>query len=175
MLALGAALAVQFWLTRVVGSQTPFVSISGAVIVASWCAGLVGGLLATTERRRAEKKLRAEEARYHSLVRATSQIVWTATRDGQVVDDSPTWRKHTGQRLEEMQGSGWIDAIHPEDRDEALKVWNGAVETAVYEAESRVRAADGNYGDFRVCGVPVLEPDGSVRAYVVRGKIGGYY
>ena len=143
----------------------PFVSFSGP-----WsshrCAGLSGssrprGRFRRHQRKRAEHDLRAGEARYRSLIRATSQIVWTATRDGQVVEDSPTWRKHTGQRLEEMQGSGWIDAIHPEDRAGALEAWNRAVESDVHEAESRVRAADGSYGDFRCAACPCSSRTGA--------------
>jgi PAS domain S-box-containing protein len=114
-----------------------------------------------------EMDLLENEERYRSLVVATSQIVWTTNAQGEVSDDIPSWRAFTGQSLEEIRGSGWADALHPEDRRQTEIVWSHAVETrSLYDTEYRVRRADGKYRDFAVRGVPVIEPDGSIREWV---------
>ena len=123
-----------------------------------------GGAL---ERIRAQQTLQRNEERYRSLITATSQMVWTAAADGQVVDDSPTWRGYTGQTWEQFKGWGWILALHPEDIDAALQLWKTAIRTrSLFLAEVRIRSADSNYRHFAVRAAPVLEPDGTIREWV---------
>ncbi|HEX8237188.1 MAG TPA: PAS domain S-box protein [Abditibacteriaceae bacterium] len=120
----------------------------------------------TRERRKAEEAIKRSEERYHSLVDASAQIIWTTPPTG-VVTDMPSWREYTGQTLEQVQGWGWLDAIHPDDRARTTKIWNRAVAiNGVYETEYRIRRSDGTYQPFAVRGVPVLEADGSVREWV---------
>jgi PAS domain S-box-containing protein len=114
-----------------------------------------------------EDQLRKSEERYRSLVIATTQIVWTTNAQGEVGGDLPAWRQFTGQSLEGIQGWGWIEALHPEDRQRVAAGWTRAAETrSLYQTEYRVRRADGEYRHFAVCGAPVLEPDGAIREWV---------
>ena len=118
-------------------------------------------------RRRAEEAVRASEDRYRSLVLATAQIVWTADAHGQVITDLPRWRAFTGQCPEAIQGWGWADAVHPEDRPNALRRWEQALKAAsAYEVEYRLRRHDQCYRHMAVRGVPVRNADGSVREWV---------
>ena len=112
------------------------------------------------------KALRESEERYRSLVVATSQIVWTTNAEGLVVD-IPVWRAYTGQSESEVRGWGWLDALHPEDRDRTAQLWSNAVRTkSLYETEYRIRAEDGSYRYFSARGVPILAQDGSIREWV---------
>ncbi len=110
--------------------------------------------------------LQESEERYRSLVIATSELVWTTNPEGQV-DDMPAWRNYTGQSVAEVKGWGWLEALHPEDRDRTAEIWSHAVSTkSLYQTEYRIRAADGNYRYFSARGVPVLAADGSIREWV---------
>lgn len=114
-----------------------------------------------------ENQLRRSEERYRSLVMATTPIVWTTNARGEVDDDIPAWRKFSGQSLEQIRGRGWNDALHPEDRQRTMEVWSQAVAAqSDYKTEYRIRRADGRYRDFSVRGMPVLEPDGTIREWV---------
>ena len=119
-----------------------------------------------TERKRAQAAVVASEARYRALVSATSSLVWTATADGRFIAP-PEWCAFTGQSHEETQGSGWLDAVHPYDRDRANEIWRRSVEnTAPFETEYRIRRRNGVYVWHQVRGNAVLEPDGAVREWV---------
>jgi PAS domain S-box-containing protein len=121
------------------------------------------------EERVAERtvKLSQSGARYRSLVTATAQIVWTTNPDGQIVTELPTWQEFTGQSYAEYQGSGWSNALHPDDREPTKAVWLGAVAArTLYEIEYRMRRRDGQYRHILARGVPVLEADGSIREWV---------
>ncbi len=114
-----------------------------------------------------EQELLVSNQRYRSLVFAFAQNVWTTNAQGEVVSDIPLWRAITGQTETEIQGRGWLSALHPDDREKTAKLWMDAVETkSVYETEYRIRRYDGSYGYFTVRGVPVLNADGSVREWV---------
>ncbi|MCL1471240.1 ATP-binding protein [Argonema antarcticum] len=117
--------------------------------------------------RHEQKALKESEERYRALVIATSQAVWTTNAEGLIIDDLPSWQSLTGQSASEVKGWGWLNAVHPEDRDCTAKCWTDAVETkSIYEIEHRLRTADGNYRYFFARGVPVFAEDGSIREWV---------
>ncbi|MGD0042954.1 MAG: PAS domain S-box protein [Isosphaeraceae bacterium] len=116
---------------------------------------------------RLNESLRQSEERYRSLAIATAQIVWTKNPEGKVVEDMPKWRTFTGKSEEELRGWGWVDSLHPEDRERTRAVWSEAVRArSVYETEYRIRKSDGEYRHFAARGAPVLQADGSVREWV---------
>ncbi|MDB4985060.1 MAG: multi-sensor signal transduction histidine kinase [Myxococcaceae bacterium] len=111
--------------------------------------------------------LARSERRFRSLVEASSQMVWSATPDGQIIEDSPSWRAFTGQTLAQWQDSGWLDAVHPEDREFVLAAWRAAVASrTLYEVEYRVRRADGTYAHTLVRGTPVLDREGTIEGWI---------
>jgi PAS domain S-box-containing protein len=119
------------------------------------------------EHKRAEEALRKSEERYRAFLAATTQVVWTTNAAGEVVEDLPTWRDVTGQSVEAIKGWGWIEAVHPDDRERAAQVWTEAVRAkSLYENEFRVRKRDGSYRLFLARAIPVLEEDGSIREWV---------
>lgn len=120
-----------------------------------------------TERIEAETALRIREERFRLLVMATSQIVWTNTPDGRVLEDSPSWRTFTGQTYEEWREFGWLDALHPDDRAGTIVLWTRCVATqTVFETRYRLRRADGQYRWVAVKGLPITDPHGGVREWI---------
>ena len=110
--------------------------------------------------RLAERRL---ERRYRTLVEATGQVVWSTRPAGDMVEDSPSWRAFTGQSARELLGRGFLDAVHPKDRERAVLAWQDALsDKSPYDAEFRLRRADGSYAEVLSRGVPVLDDDGTV-------------
>jgi len=126
----------------------------------------VGTSIDIHDRKQAEDAIKQSEERYRSLIAATSQMVWTADAEGRA-PDLPSWRAYTGQTEAEMAGLGWLDAIHPDDRERTNQAWMEAVQTnSLFEIEYQIRRADGNYRYFQVRGVPLLDEDGSIREWI---------
>jgi PAS domain S-box-containing protein len=120
-----------------------------------------------TERVEAEDTLRLSEERFRTLVIASSQMVWTCHSDGMIVEDSPSWREFTGQTYEQWSGWGWLDAVHPDDRAHASRLWHASVAShAVYDVCYRVRRADGEYRWTNARAVPLRHQDGSIREWI---------
>jgi PAS domain S-box-containing protein len=127
----------------------------------------VGSMINIDEDRRAEEALRASEERHRTFNAMTALAVWNAEPSGEIVTDVYGWSELTGQTRDQYQGSGWLEALHPEDKARVLEDWQHALrDTASIDAEYRVRRKDGTYAYVRDQGIPLRRPDGSVREWI---------
>lgn len=84
------------------------------------------------------------------LIEGIPQLVWRADHSGQWTWASPQWTAFTGQSTADSRGTGWLDQVHPDDRDGALAVWQSALDKGEFAAEYRIhRASDGAYHWFQ--------------------------
>lgn len=107
-----------------------------------------GGLTVTfrdvTAQRVSENALRAGEAQIRALVDSLPQLIWSCRSDGYCDYLSPQWLAFTGLPAERHHGDGWLDAVHPEDRDGAAEAWSQAVSGGLpYDIEYRLHRRDG--------------------------------
>ncbi|WP_162851141.1 hybrid sensor histidine kinase/response regulator [Panacagrimonas perspica] len=139
-----------------------------------WSAEEMGLLVAVAnrcwesiERARAERAARARENRFRALVEDSSQILWIAGLNGQIVEDSPSWRAFTGQSYEEFCGSGWTAAIHPEDFPDVMaRTLEGVARQQGVDLEFRLRRASGDWAWVSEQIRPVRDPDGTLQEWV---------
>jgi PAS domain S-box-containing protein len=152
---------------RADGTEFP-VELAIAVVEGSSPSMFTAFLRDITERKRTEEALRRSQVRDEALVQAASQIVWTMDTGGAAVEDSPSWRAFTGQSYGQWKGFGWLDALHPDDRDRVKDLWQRAVAAGTpLETEYRIRHAGGDWRWTAVYAAPVLEDGGgAVREWV---------
>ena len=113
-----------------------------------------------------EDALRRSEERYRALVQGGAQITWVASPDGEMLEDSAEWRWITGQTVEEFLGNGWLDSIHPEDRERVERDWRESLRTGrIFDDRFRMRARGGAYRHYDVRAVPI-ERDGKIAEWV---------
>ncbi|HEY9297184.1 MAG TPA: PAS domain S-box protein, partial [Phormidium sp.] len=122
---------------------------------------------ALRERKIAENALKQSEERFRSLIEATAQVIWNTNAQGELITEQPTWSKFTGQTFAQYKGFGWLDTIHPDDRKYVGEIWAKAVsERSLYEVECRMRRHDGEYRYMSCRGVPILNPDQTIREWI---------
>lgn len=115
------------------------------------------------ERAQAETELRASEARQRVLVEGIPQLLWRAESGGGWTWASPQWCAYTGQSEDDSRGFGWVDMLHPEDRERARQAWSSAETARALTVDYRVRhAGEGRYRWFQSRALPVREADGAV-------------
>jgi PAS domain S-box-containing protein len=120
-----------------------------------------------TERKRAEEALRVSEERFHALVDASAEIVWTVDREGLAIEESPSWCAFTGQSHEQYKGTGWLDAVHPDDRERVTERWKAATrEKRPFYMEYGVRHVSGEWRWASERAVPLFCGDGTVREWI---------
>ncbi|RYC28873.1 EAL domain-containing protein [Lichenibacterium minor] len=119
-----------------------------------------------TGRREAERAKRRSERLYGTLVEATSNIVWT--RDLETGDcDSRGWTEFTGSLHDPASFEDWLEAIHPEDREEARRTSRAALRDGrALTIEYRLRSKVGGWRWVEDRSAPVTDDDGAAIAWV---------
>ncbi len=113
-------------------------------------ACIYGLYMDVTERRATEAALRESEDHHRHAVELSPLIPWVEDADGNTLEVSPRWFELTGRPVEESLGTGWVEALHPDDLEATQAPWQEALRTGQpYEVEHRVRVADGSYRWFR--------------------------
>ncbi len=111
--------------------------------------------------------LRDREEHYRTLSEALPHLVFTCGADGECDFLSKQWCEYTGLDAGTTHGLAWLDAVHPDDRDEIRDTWLKAVRTNNddYRHELRIRRHDGAYRWFDVRIVAMRDPRGSVNKW----------
>ena len=146
-------------------SWFPVHDAAGKVFAAGLIMLNVAGL-STEAAEAAAAEIKRSEERYRSLVQGGAQVVWVAAPDGAMKEDSPEWRWITGQSEQEYTGFGWLESIHPEDRERVERDWRECVRTGkIFDDRYRIRTKGGSYRHYDVRAVPI-ERDGKIVEWV---------
>ena len=98
-----------------------------------------------------------------AIFRTAPDIIFSRQADASRDYISPRFYDYTGATPGSDTGSMWRDYLHPDDRDRATEEWARSVRSgANYEAEYRLRSADGAYRWFRARAVPIQDDKGKL-------------
>jgi PAS domain S-box-containing protein len=114
------------------------------------------------------RRLRRQETKLRDVIETIPTFAWTALPSGSVDFINHHWVKFTGLSSERTIGSGWQEAVHPEDLRPQTEKWQACMKSGEpFECEVRYRGAvDGQYRWFLARAVPLRD---------VRGKIVKWY
>jgi PAS domain S-box-containing protein len=131
-------------------------------------AGFVKILRDRTRQHRDQEQLRQSEELFRVLATNIPQLVFRSKQDGDRTWASPQWSIFSGLSFANSVGLGWLEAIHPEDRNATQAAWVQASIKGEYYMEHRVRrAADREYRWHQTRAVPVQhEADSSANEWV---------
>lgn len=119
------------------------------------------------DRKRAEDAVRESEARFRNLADNAPVMVWVTEPDGACSFLSRSWYEFTGRTPETALGFGWLDAVHPEDRPEAERIFRKAnAEHNPFRLEYRLQRHDGEWRWAIDAAAPRFSPDGAFHGFV---------
>jgi len=120
-----------------------------------------------TDRVRAEHALKESERRFRQLADMAPVLIWMADRNVRSTFLNQPWLDFTGRALVDELGVGWIESIHPGDREAFVEAYRSAVfAREPLRVEHRMRRVDGEYCWLLSSGVPSLETDGTVAGFI---------
>jgi PAS domain S-box-containing protein len=87
------------------------------------------------------------EDRFEAVADSVPAMLWVTDAGGACTFLSRAWYEFTGQSSAAGLQFGWLEAVHPEDRDHARHVFEAAQQRKdQFWNDYRVRRADGSYG-----------------------------
>ena len=122
--------------------------------------------LEITARKQVEAALGASEERFRTLAESLPNHVWTAPADGRLDWFNRQVYDYSGATAEELRGDGWIRLVHPDDLA-AVGAWREALATGTrYQAEFRLRRADGAYRWHIAHAMPTRDAQGAITRWI---------
>ncbi|QDL93524.1 PAS domain S-box protein [Paroceanicella profunda] len=144
--------------------QNPLLDEQGNVV--RW----YGIIIDIEDRKRAEDALRASQAalqtrehELHQIISSVPGLVWSSDEDGRTEYWSPQYLDYAGVRHEDVLGLGYLDHIHPEDRQLAIDFSAATVTSRrAGEIEIRLCRADGQFRWFLIRASPFYDDAGNI-------------
>jgi len=120
-----------------------------------------------TKRREAENALKESEKRFQMMADNAPVLIWLAEKDGNCTYFNKTWLEFTGKTLAEEVGRGWLENVHPEDRERCREIYYSSFEGHFpFQMEYRLRRYDGEYSWFLDVGVPRYDNNSNFLGYI---------
>lgn len=98
-----------------------------------------------------------------AIIHTAPDIIFSRRADGARDYISDRFYDYTGAAAGSAKGFGWLEYVHPDDKESAMAHWLQCVESgAKYEAEYRMRSGDGVYRWFRARALPIRDDEGKI-------------
>ncbi len=114
-----------------------------------------------------EKAIRESEELFRT-VSATAPIgIFKSDAQGRYVYVNQRWSEMSGRSAESAMGMGWLEAVHPEDRDQMMRLWtSGTAMGLELQDEARFLTPDGLTNWIHWQSRALHAANGSVLGYV---------
>ncbi|PBJ16082.1 PAS domain S-box protein [Flavobacterium sp. ACN6] len=107
---------------------------------------MIGTIMDITDEKNIQQILMKNEAKFRLLADSMPQLIWTSDTLGNLNYFNETVFKFSGLSKEEIEKNGWLQIVHPDDREENVKLWMHSVKTGNdFLFVHRFKRYDGEY------------------------------
>lgn len=105
---------------------------------------------------------------FKSLAKDAPVMLWLTNEVGEIIFTNTRWDMFIGaENIEKYGGDAWYKTLHPDDKDNCLKIFQDAFLThRPFNMEYRLRRVDGSYRYVFDCGEPFLSEDGKFQGFI---------
>lgn len=115
----------------------------------------------------AEKALWESEQQFQIMANTVPVMIWMSGLDKLCNFFNQGWLEFTGRTMEQEIGKGWVEGVHPDDRERCLDTYITAFEQRQkFSMEYRLRRFDGEYRWILDTGTPRFTTDGTFAGYI---------
>ena len=123
---------------------------------------VIGVFADITDKAEADRRAHAAALIWKTQAKAARCVTWVARPDGSVAV-IPGWEARGGPDSTQMLDRGWLNFIHPADREATATAWRESIATGgLYSIDNRVLQPDGTYRWKRSRALPILSSSGEV-------------
>lgn len=120
-----------------------------------------------TEQREVEQKIKESEQKFRLLANAMPQHIWTSDPEGNLNYFNQSVYDYSGLTVEQIDQEGWLQIVHPDDREENIKKWMNSITTGIdFLCEHRFRRHDGAFRWQLSRAIPQKDDRGNVQMWV---------
>src|SRR6202166_3085332 len=111
----------------------------------------------------ASEEQQRERLNAQLLIDSIPAMIHTARPDGYLDYFNKPWLEYFGVTLDKVTGWNWTAFVHPEDVEGIVAKWRACLATGeIFEYETRVRSADGEYRWMFHRKVPLRDANGNI-------------
>jgi PAS domain S-box-containing protein len=142
-------------------SVSPVRDSQGRVIGASKVARDI------SERLLAAQTMRDSEERFRTLASNAPVGIFQTDLAGNTLFVNKAWCDLSGMQPSDARGEGWINAVHPLDRERVIRDWQVACTQGLpSHTEFRFRRPDGSIAWLQGSAEPLCDPQGTMLGYI---------
>jgi len=129
--------------------------------------GAVNMLIDITEQKAASKALKESEQKFRMIADLVPIIIWTTDDEGSFDYLNSQWEALTGKKVGDGLQNGWLNYIHPDDRDTVYRNWRNAFsERDSFNGVFGYRNAENNYLTHQASGFPRYDDNNNFIGYL---------
>jgi len=127
----------------------------------------LGTITEITEQKNAEESLKLSLARFRLLADSMPQFIWTGDAQGNLNYYNQSVYNYSGLSVSEVEQGGWVQIVHPDDRELNIDAWTAAVTSGEdFLFEHRFRRHDGAYRWQLSRALPQRDNNGVIQMWV---------
>jgi PAS domain S-box-containing protein len=128
---------------------------------------MLGTSMDVTEEKNRSEVLRISEEKFRLLANSMPQLVWTSDPQGKLDYFNQSVYDYAGLAKDEMDKGGWLQIVHPDDREENMAAWMHAVNTGEdFLFEHRFLKNNGTYRWQLSRAIPQKDENGKIQMWV---------
>src|SRR6516164_8146382 len=114
-------------------------------------------------RKSSDKTSHTSDTQFRTLAEAIPQIVWTASPEGPTTYINQHWYEITGNSPAAGLGDGWMESVHPDDREICCERWRHSLRSGdTFEVEHRLLQAHQTYRWYLDRAIPLRDASGAI-------------
>lgn len=130
-------------------------------------SGVISTVIDVTDKVESRKRLEESEKKFRLLADSMPQYIWTSDPEGNLNYFNKSVFEYTGLTPEQVEKDGWIQIVHPDDRERNIKEWNQAIATGNdFILEHRFRKHNGEYRWQLSRAIPQKDEQGKIMMWV---------
>ncbi|WP_225914071.1 PAS domain S-box protein [Leptolyngbya ohadii] len=121
------------------------------------------------ERKQAEAALRERERLFSTLAEALPVVIFRFDQNSHCNYINDYWTSLTGRTIESVAGLGWVETLHPEDRDRLAQqwlAWSQSPQQGLYQNEGRLVHISGQDIWYDIQALPEVDSEGQIVGFV---------